>query len=215
MFKTGLLLSSLSLTVCQIHCQGRSQPIIAKADSLFAVRDWSSASHLYESALTDTTNNSLAWNRFGFANYNLGKYDDALRNYEKSLSQHPAPFLRSLVFSRIAKVQAIKNNRQAALLALDSAISLGYNNVGEMDTLADFNSLRNETYFKHLREQVYFNRNPCMADAHAREFDFWVGEWDVYQTGTRNYAGHSLVQLISGGCVCWKIGIARQAPARA
>ena len=105
------------------------------------------------------------------------------------------------MFSRIAKVQAIAANRQAALLALDSAISLGYNNVGEMDTLADFNSLQaNETYFKHLREQVYFNRNPCMADAHAREFDFWVGEWDVYQTGTRNYAGHSLVQLISRGC---------------
>ncbi len=41
---------------------------------------------------------------------------------------------------------------------------------------------------------------PCMVNAHAREFDFWVGEWDVFVTGTQRQAGHSLVQMISGGC---------------
>jgi hypothetical protein len=39
-----------------------------------------------------------------------------------------------------------------------------------------------------------------MGDHHAREFDFWIGEWNVYVTGTKNYAGHSLIQMISGGC---------------
>lgn len=42
---------------------------------------------------------------------------------------------------------------------------------------------------------------PCMSIAQAREFDFWIGEWDVYVTGTKNLAGHSLIQIASGGCM--------------
>jgi hypothetical protein len=45
-----------------------------------------------------------------------------------------------------------------------------------------------------------FAQQPCSAEPHSHDFDFWIGEWDVYQTGTQNLAGHSLVQSISGGC---------------
>lgn len=41
---------------------------------------------------------------------------------------------------------------------------------------------------------------PCSAEPHTHDFDFWIGEWDVYQTGTKTIVGHSVVQSISGGC---------------
>ncbi|MDO3628692.1 hypothetical protein [Mucilaginibacter sp. BT774] len=40
----------------------------------------------------------------------------------------------------------------------------------------------------------------CSTEPHSHDFDFWIGEWDVYQTGTTTLVGHSIVESISGGC---------------
>ena len=45
-----------------------------------------------------------------------------------------------------------------------------------------------------------FAQQPCSAEPHSHDFDFWIGEWDVYPTGANNLVGHSVVQSISGGC---------------
>jgi hypothetical protein len=42
---------------------------------------------------------------------------------------------------------------------------------------------------------------PCLDDPKAREFDFWIGEWDAFVTGTTNLAGHSRIDRASGGCM--------------
>lgn len=39
----------------------------------------------------------------------------------------------------------------------------------------------------------------CTAPEH-RQFDFWVGRWDVYPTGTRQLIAHSLVERLYDGC---------------
>jgi hypothetical protein len=41
---------------------------------------------------------------------------------------------------------------------------------------------------------------PCMTDTNARRFDFWVGEWDVTPANDTTIVGHSVVQVVSGGC---------------
>ncbi len=40
---------------------------------------------------------------------------------------------------------------------------------------------------------------PCSAPEY-RQFDFWVGKWDVYPTGTDNLVSHSLIERVYGGC---------------
>jgi len=39
------------------------------------------------------------------------------------------------------------------------------------------------------------------ADEKNREFDFWVGDWDVTVVGTDQHAGTNSIQPILGGCV--------------
>ncbi len=175
---------------------------ISKADSLFIAANYRVAKQVYESILKDTTRNPLAWNRLGFSNYNVKNYDEALRCFEKSLSQNPPPPLKAIAYSRMARIFAVQKDNARTFIALDSAVKLGYSNAKEMDTLTEFNKVRSQAYFKHLREQVYINANPCMADAHVREFDFWVGEWEVYPTGTTpaGPGAKSMIQIISGGC---------------
>jgi hypothetical protein len=44
--------------------------------------------------------------------------------------------------------------------------------------------------------------NPCEAKPEHRQFDFWIGEWDVTANGNR--AGENSVQLILGKCVIFE-----------
>jgi hypothetical protein len=39
----------------------------------------------------------------------------------------------------------------------------------------------------------------CAAPEH-RQFDFWVGRWDVYPTGKNTLVAHSLIEKLYGGC---------------
>ncbi|HLY70931.1 MAG TPA: tetratricopeptide repeat protein [Puia sp.] len=184
--------------------QGTSQSIpkagLEKADSLFYARDWSGAKRVYEMVLKDSSRNALEWNRLGFCDLNLKLYVAAMSCFKKSLLQDPPPPLRAVVYSRMARIYALQKNNETALANLDSAVAASYINLHELDSLSDFDTLRNEKHFKEIRKKVYILLYPCMADPHAREFDFWIGEWNVYQTGTKNYQGHSLVQMIAGGC---------------
>jgi hypothetical protein len=44
-------------------------------------------------------------------------------------------------------------------------------------------------------------KSPCADEPRTHDFDFWIGEWDVYKTGTQSpIVGHSVVQSISGSC---------------
>src|SRR5206468_11428770 len=39
----------------------------------------------------------------------------------------------------------------------------------------------------------------CTEPAH-RQFDFWVGKWDVYPTGKDKLVAHSLIESVYNGC---------------
>jgi len=173
---------------------------LKRADSLYQLKDYSGARKLYEAALDDTAKNGAAWSRLGFAYYNLGHNNAAMSAYEKALSYSNLAPLKASVYSRMARINSLKNKRDEALANIDSAVRFGYLLYYELDTLKDFSAIRNNTRFKELRTKAYNAAYPCMNAPQAREFDFWVGEWDVYITGTKNCVGHSLIQIVSGGC---------------
>lgn len=41
---------------------------------------------------------------------------------------------------------------------------------------------------------------PVCVTAQHRQFDFWVGSWDVYRTGTDRLVAHSLIERLYDGC---------------
>jgi hypothetical protein len=42
---------------------------------------------------------------------------------------------------------------------------------------------------------------PACETPEHRQFDFWVGRWDVYPTGTDRLVAHSLIERLYAGCV--------------
>jgi hypothetical protein len=85
----------------------------------------------------------------------------------------------------MSKAYSIKNDHEKSLDYLEKAVVSGYFNLKELDTAKEFMLLKNDARFKELRNKVYNTLYPCWNNQHAREFDFWAGEWDVYHTGTR------------------------------
>ncbi len=194
--------SILSITTVIGYGQqlAKSNLSLQRTDSLFFAGDYKSARDMYSIIIKDTSKNAVAWARYGMSNLNLKKYEEALRLFEKALSFHLPTPVRMNTYASLARVLSVKNDKTKALINLDSAISLGYSNLGFLDTHEDFNNVRNETKFKELRQKVYSTIFPCMANPKVREFDFWIGDWDVYVTGTKTYAGHNKIEMIAGGC---------------
>lgn len=42
-------------------------------------------------------------------------------------------------------------------------------------------------------------QNPCDSET-AHQFDFWIGDWTVYKTGTDTIVGHNIITPIANGC---------------
>ncbi len=192
----------LSVTLlAQSGKKKKHKPTLQQADSLFLIQEWSAAIPIYEAVLKSEPNNSLAWNRLGFSYHNLSNPDKALPNYLKSLEYKPNPSLETVVQSRLARVYALKNEKDKAFQSLDRALQLGYSNLSELETEMEFDNLRTDARFADVVKRVTINVYPCMGNAQSREFDFWIGEWDAYVRGTNNLAGQSKIEMASGGCM--------------
>lgn len=175
--------------------------LLAAGDSFYFNQSWKAAATDYEQAFTDGAEPSALYaNRLGFSYLNMGKYDDAIKNLELSLQKKPAAFAYATIYSRLAKAYAGTGDVQKTFERLDSAIERGYINFNELDSSKEFDKYRNDDVFKNLYMKAWNGAFPCMANAHKREFDFWIGEWDVYQTGTSQLVGRSSIQMASGGC---------------
>jgi tetratricopeptide (TPR) repeat protein len=196
---TFFVLVASVMAVCSAY--GQSSAPVQKADSLFFLSDWKNAVPAYEAALKTAATNSLAWNRLGFSYHNLGQYDKALSNYNKALENKLTPPLEATVQSRVSRIYSIRKETDKALTHLQKAITVGYLNLTELETHKDFDNIRKDKRFTAAIQTVTNNAFPCMVVAQAREFDFWVGEWDVYPNGASVIVGHSKVEVASGGCM--------------
>jgi hypothetical protein len=192
MWPALLLASSVSL----------AQPLATRIpDSLFAAQQWKAAIPLYENAVKSSVSTALTWNRLGFCYHNIGQIDAAIKDYQVSLDNKPAAFLEQVVQSRLARAYSLKNEMDKSFASLDRALALGYTNVTELETHNDFANARKDKRYNNAKKVVNENAFPCVKNPQTKEFDFWLGEWDVYARGTNTIVGKSKIESASGGCM--------------
>lgn len=198
-----LLLLPLVPALAQQSARPKTTYTIARADSLFLARQWADARREYEGALPleENQQNAQAWNRLGFSCYSLGDNNAALAHYKRSLESKPTAVMLPIVLSRIARVYGLKGEPQKTIEQLELAVAAGYSNLDELDTAREFTAIRRTEKFRQVVEKAGVNAFPCRANAQAGEFDFWVGEWDVFATGTNFAVGRSSIQKASGDCM--------------
>lgn len=173
----------------------------ATADSLYNDSSWKNAQLIYARLIADTSTKGVRWSRLGYCYYNTGAPEKALACYKKAMACKDVENSKNILYARISRVYASEQEFQKTYLFLDSAISTGYSNCDELDTLKEYKKIRPTEKFKQLRAKAYTTAYPCSTDPKSRLYDFWLGDWIVYQSGTNIIVGYSKNEKASGECM--------------
>ncbi|MGE5324750.1 MAG: tetratricopeptide repeat protein [Actinomycetota bacterium] len=172
----------------------------AAAKAALQAHDWDKAAAEYGKITAADPQNGQAWYQLGMALYSSNKFLDAAGAF-----QHAADLKFTPIFSTYNAAASMARAGRAtdALASLEKLAAMGYRNVQQLRQDEDFVSLRNLPRFHAVMAAVEKNKTPCEHSEQSRQFDFWIGEWDV-QTPQGRHAGSSSVQKILGGCVIFE-----------
>ncbi|HSZ32921.1 MAG TPA: hypothetical protein VK772_06400 [Puia sp.] len=180
--------------------RGQSTENLQVADSLYADKQWALAKIEYQHHLIKDSANSIIWNKLGFCNQNLNFTQEAIRDYKMSLANNPIGPVKSIVMFRMAMIYSIINKTDTAAYCLTKSTISGYNSLKDLDSNAAFKNLRASTKFRDLRKNIFELVYPCSKEPRNHDFDFWIGDWNCYRTGSQTLSGFSHIESIAGGC---------------
>jgi hypothetical protein len=174
---------------------------VAIADSLYNAGNWKGAVESYTVLLKEPEAAKVAasWLNLGVSQLNLNAYDKALQAFGKTQKLNPAS---TTVLLYRARTLSASGHIDRSIEVLDSAMLAGFGNFKLVDRENYFANLRNDKRWLEVRGRLVERSKPCMSIPKAREFDFWLGEWEVYLTSNLNArAGTNKITLSSSGCV--------------
>jgi len=170
----------------------------AQASAAYERKDWPKSAALYEKLTQSHPEIQRLWFRLGTSLQELGQLDRALEVYQKALGAGaPPPYVEY----SIAGVYAEKEESDKAFEHLKKALDAGYNKPDELSYDPHLASLHTDSRFEKLVEQSNHNLKPCAYRPENRQFDFWVGEWNVETTHGGIPSGQSKIELILADCV--------------
>ncbi len=196
-----LLFVAMQINVFAQTSTNELVPKIEDAAELIRDKQWSSAVTTLEKITKHEPGNKKAWGWLGLAYHSLAKYSKALAAYERSIAISKDP---TTAYNMACSYSLIEN-KDKAIEWLDAAINLGFNQTNLIKTDADLVNIRNDARFGAILEKMERAANPCMHTAENRQFDFWVGDWEVLVQNQK--VGENLVEIETKGCTVvenWK-----------
>jgi tetratricopeptide (TPR) repeat protein len=169
-----------------------------EADDAYQAKDWAKSAKLYEELSKTQEKNARVFYRLGISLNSLGESERAIAALQRALELGMPPQIGEY---NLACLYAKTSNLEKAFEYLDKAIAHGFNNPDQLSTDPDLATLRGDSRFASAVERARRNQKPCAYQAENRQFDFWVGEWNVEATQGGTPAGRSKIELIEGDCV--------------
>jgi tetratricopeptide (TPR) repeat protein len=173
----------------------------AEADAAYRIKDWARATPLYERLVHEQPDGYTNWLRLGACLHGIGRNAKALEAYERART-HGAP--PSAVDYGVAVTLASMGDTDKAFAALTEAVKQGHGRPDLLLSDPDLRSLRMDLRFAVLVKQAQQNQAPCESRAESRQFDFWVGDWNVVTTRELTPVGRSHIERGLGDCVIWE-----------
>jgi Tfp pilus assembly protein PilF len=167
-----------------------------EADALFKAQKWAEAIKSYEAITKNDPKNGRAWFRLGWAEHAMGNFEQAVWSYQRAVEIGGNP----IAMYNLACSYARLNDKDKAFEWLNRSIQAGFGQVGQLSSDQDLAALRDDSRFKEVSALANKMAKPCQFSPEHKQFDFWVGEWDV-QTPQGQPVGKSLIQRIEDGCI--------------
>ncbi len=170
-------------------------PEMTAANKLVQEKKWMEAEKAFSEIIKKEPANARAWFLLGFARHSQEKWESAIEAFKKNveIAQVPAGMYNVAAgFSRLGK-------KDEAFEWLEKALKNGAAFGSNIDTDKDFDNIRTDARFKKMQDISERAKNPCKYSEEARQFDFWVGEWDVFNPANQK-AGTNSIELFANGC---------------
>lgn len=165
------------------------------ANDLFQKQDWEGAARLYRGAVTENPSDGLSWFRLGVCLHRTNRNPESRDAFQKALDLKFQPMQ---AMAAIARSHVKDNHPAEAMKSLKQAADAGFANVAFLDSDPDFAAVKSDPEFVKLRARVDRNAHPCMAQPEYRQFDFWLGEWEVRSAGAPAPANSRIERLLDG-----------------
>ncbi len=202
-----LICLGLCTTTISAQSQGGQSPNaesakMREARALYQAQNWAAATVAFEAVTKSEPNNGAAWYWLGMSYFslsNFAKSSEALKRAAEITSNSSVMFNAACAFARL-------KDKDQAFNWLNKAIDAGLPQAGLIQSDTDLAVLRDDPRFKAVAEKADRLLNPCMYLPEHRQFDFWVGEWEV--KATNNLAGPSIaassIQRLENGCLIYE-----------
>jgi hypothetical protein len=194
MNRFGILLAGVCLTLSfSAHASAQQSPAMQAADELLAQSKWPEAAKAFADITAKAPKNGAAWQNLGEALLQQHQQQAAIAAFSRAAQAGFRPVLNQV---NIARAYADAQDRGKTLAALQQVVDSG--NGGRMRPIilssTEFASLTSDPEFQKLMDKT----RPCTTPEY-RQFDFWIGDWDVQVQGQP--AGHNLVTREQDGCL--------------
>jgi tetratricopeptide (TPR) repeat protein len=196
------LVASLAWSGALIAAFGASPQSTAaeKAYAAFHAGAWKEAAEAYEALHRAEPADAGHAFRLGVSLAQVGETRRALEALDRAAALGwPLP---QVAFRR-ASALARAGDRDGAIAALEGAVDAGFGQLQLLDGESAFAALREDPRFRALRAAIERSLAPCRHDPKYREFDFWLGAWDVRPSGTpaSQPPAENIITLEHDGCV--------------
>jgi len=184
---TPFLLTALTIVSTAANAQsggtsgGPSAADLQRAASAFTSGDWPTARAAYAAIATAHPRHALSRFRLGVALMELGDLDAAERDMRQGETLGVGAPQAAY---RLAQLFALRGNADSAFAELKRAADAGLLQTPyALESDVHLKTLKNLPRWRATLDAFDAVVFPCRHDPRFREFDFWIGDWDVRPTG--------------------------------
>lgn len=178
---------------------GAAGQTLADADAHFQARRWDDAERVYRSILGRDSTDVMAWYRLGrIALEGRADAPAAVLHFEAALRHGFMP--PYIVQFGIARARTVQGRAEDALGVLEQLAGGGFGQPGAVTGDSILATLSSRAKYAEVVARMQRNAEPCEHAPEARQFDFWIGTWDVVTPGGQPLGTNRIEKLLRG-CV--------------
>lgn len=172
-----------------------------QANELYQQQNWSETIKAYQQLVEKQPDDEQAWYRMADAHIKLKQPQAALLALEKLSNSQQVPV--SQVWYQKAMAHKLAGTEKAMWYSLEQAASAGFRNINEIQNNPLWADLLNHNRMKSIKQTIDKTINPCLYGHQYRDFDFWLGRWEVYGNDNKTgpMYGHNTITQTEQGCL--------------
>jgi hypothetical protein len=179
-------------------------PTESEADKAYTQHEWAIAESQYKLLTEKDPANARFWFRLGVCSRADKHYESALEAFQQVKARSAGKGLPAFIPDyEIAETYAAKGDAPHAFDSLNASAQAGFSQPDRLANDAEWNELRGDPKFATLLAVVQRNAAPC-DQAEFHQFDFWLGDWDVFSAAGGPQRGTSHIASEMGACVVWE-----------